>query len=548
MLNVNRINKKYNLETILSDITFTIKNNQRIAIVGANGCGKTTLFRIILGQEKPDKGTIHFNPGGLRIGYLPQGLEFSETETLATYLSNMVKSSEDIQLEFEQIAAKLASSPEDSILVERYDQLLQLLSSNLNNTGDQSEVLAALGLGEFSLDTPINFLSGGQKTRLALAAIILSNPQLLLLDEPTNHLDIQMLEWLEDWLNQFNGAVLIISHDRTFLDNTVTAILRIDNRTHTMKRYEGNYTEYLDQRIVEQEREWQAYQNQQEEIQRLTSSASRVRSLAIKRKGGKGDKASGTDGFTVGHFNNRSLETVRRAKTIEKRVDKLLGEDHIDKPKPDWEMKMDFADTPDSGRDVLILESLIVGYDEPLLENIQLTLRFGKRCVLSGPNGCGKTTLIKTIMEIIPPLSGEARLGSNVKVGYLAQEQENLDPDSNPFDTLYKLTPLSETETRYMLSKYLFKGDDVFKRNQTLSFGERARLTLACLVAEGCNFLILDEPINHLDIPSRTQFEEALASFDGTVLAVVHDRYFIEKFATEIWDVRENTIRQLALD
>jgi ATP-binding cassette subfamily F protein 3 len=548
MLNVNRINKSYNLETILTDITFSVKNDQRVAIVGANGCGKTTLFRILTGQENPDTGTVQLNPADVRIGYLPQGLVFSETETLQSYLSNTVQSSEEIQKEFEQISIQMARKPNDIKLQERYDQLLQLLSSNLSNVGNQSEVLTSLGLGDFELETPIGFLSGGQKTRLALAAIILNNPQLLLLDEPTNHLDIHMLEWLENWLNNFRGAVVLISHDRTFLDNTVSAILHIDTRTHTMKRYEGNYSNFLEQRINEKDREWQAYIDQQEEIARLTSSASHVRSLATKRKGGKGDRASGTDGFSVGHFNNRSLETVRRAKTIEKRVEKLLGEDHIDKPKSDWEMKMDFTETPDSGRDVLIMDSLFVGYNEPLLEDLSLTLRFGKRCVLSGPNGCGKTTLIKTIMEVIPPLSGDVRFGSNVKVGYMAQEQENLEPDSTPFDTLFQLTPLTETETRYMLAKFLFKGDDVFKSNQSLSFGERARLTLACLVAEGCNFLILDEPINHLDIPSRTQFEKALTTFEGTVLAVVHDRYFIEQFATEVWDVKEKSIQQIYLN
>lgn len=547
MLNVNRINKTYHLETILSDVTFSIKKNQRVALVGANGCGKTTLFRIIMGEEKPDSGTIQFQPTDLRVGYLPQGLEFSPNETLQTFLSNRVKTPEEIQTEFEAISRALARTPNDHQLQTRYDQLLQQLSSNLSEIGDQAEVLAALGLEEFALDTPIDFLSGGQKTRLALAAIILNNPQLLLLDEPTNHLDIEMLEWLEDWLHQFQGAALIISHDRTFLDNTVNAILRIDTRSHTLKRYEGNYSAFLEQRITEQEREWQAYVDQQDEIARLTAAASQVRSLATKRKGGKADVAAGTDGFSAGHFQNRSLETVRKAKSIEKRVDKLLNEEHIDKPKPDWEMKMDFADIPDSGRDVLILDSLTVGYDQPLLEGITVTLSYGKRCVLSGPNGCGKTTLIRTIMGEIPALSGSLRKGSNVKIGYMAQEQENLDPDSNPFETLYQLTPLNETETRHLLSMYLFKGDDVFVPNASLSFGERARLTLACLVAEGCNLLILDEPINHLDIPSRTQFEQALASFEGTVLAVVHDRYFIDQFATEVWKVENESIRQIYL-
>jgi ATP-binding cassette subfamily F protein 3 len=548
MLNVNRINKSYNLDTILTDITFSVKKDQRVAIVGANGCGKTTLFRIIMGEQKPDSGTVQFNPAGLRIGYLPQGLTFSEEETLQSYLSKSVQSSESLQREFESIAVQLALEPDNQDLHTRYDQLLNQLSTSISSTGDQAEVLAALDLGDHSLNTPIAHLSGGQKTRLALAAIILDQPKLLLLDEPTNHLDIHMLEWLEHWLNHFQGAALIISHDRTFLDNTVNAILRIDTRTHKLTRYEGNYSTYLEQRMVEQEREWQAYTDQQDEIARLTSAATHMRSLGKFRKGGKSDVNAGTDGFSAGHFANRALETTQKAKSIEKRVDKLLNEDHISKPKSDWEMKMDFTSTLDSGRDVLILDSLAIGYDGvPLLENLNMILGFGKRCVLTGRNGSGKTTLIKTIMKVIPPVNGQVRLGSNVKVGYMAQEQETLDPESTPLDTLYRLTPLNETETRHMLSKYLFKGDDVFKRNASLSYGERARLTLACLVAEGCNFLILDEPINHLDIPSRTQFEKALTTFEGTVLAVVHDRYFIEQFATERWEVKDNTIQQIYL-
>ncbi|HET58966.1 MAG TPA: ABC-F family ATP-binding cassette domain-containing protein, partial [Chloroflexi bacterium] len=426
---------------------------------------------------------------------------------------------------------------------QEYDQLLTRLSASMNDQASVAGMLHVFGLDAFDADTPITHLSGGQKTRLILAGILMANPQLLLLDEPTNHLDITMLEWLENWLNHYHGAALIVSHDRTFLNNTVNAILRIDTRSHQIKRYEGNYTEYLEQRLNEQEREWQTYQNQQEEIARLTASAAQVRSKATFRKGGKSDVKAGTDGFTAGFFKNRALETVRRAKSIEKRVDRLMtGEDHIDKPKPDWEMKIDFSEIPESGRDVLVIENLVIGYQQPLLDEINLILRYGQRCVLTGENGSGKTTLIKTILGQMPALQGSVRLGSNVKVGYMAQEQENLPPELNPYETLYRLGIMNETQTRYHLAKFLFKGDDVFVPNQNLSYGERARLTLACLVAEGCNFLLLDEPINHLDIPSRTQFEQALSAFQGTILAVIHDRFFIERFATEIWQVVNHRI------
>jgi len=300
--------------------------------------------------------------------------------------------------------------------------------------------------------------------------------------------------------------------------------------------------------MTEQEKDWQAYQDQQDQIFHLRGTSRKIRSEGQFRKGGKSDVKAGTDGFTAGFFKDRSLETMRRAKSIEKRLEQLMGEDSIEKPKPDWEMKMEFQEVSDTGRDVLLLEELSIGYEGLVLASaINLILRNGQRCVLIGENGTGKTTLIKTIMKHTPPLNGNVRLGTNVKIGYLAQEQETLMPDLNPFETIYQLTPLNETETRYFLSKYLFKGDEVFVPNIQLSFGERARLNLACLVADGCNFLILDEPINHLDIPSRSQFEQSLATFNGTVLAVIHDRYFIESFATEIWELKDNNIKQMFL-
>ncbi|MBN2048385.1 MAG: ABC-F family ATP-binding cassette domain-containing protein [Anaerolineaceae bacterium] len=549
MLTVNQLNKKFNLNTVLKDITFTLKDGDRVGLIGVNGCGKTTLLKIITGEITPDSGTVQFVPPDLRVGYLPQGLLPDENDTIEGFLSGSHSSIDDVQAEFEQVSIQIASNPDNPALHQRYDQLLELLSTMDHTQIDAAELLNTLGLGDYPGDTPIDYLSGGQKTRLALASVLLSRPKILLLDEPTNHLDIEMLEWLEEWLSHYKGAVLMVSHDRAFLDKTVNGILRIDTRDHTLKFYEGNYSNYFEQRLEEQEREWQAYQDQQDQIASLNKSITHVRSLAKKRKGGKSDVASGTDGFSAGFFKDRSLETLRRAKALENRLEKLMTDEHIDKPKADWEMKMDFSQVADSGRDVLILEDLSIGYDgTPLLEHLNLILRFGRRATLIGPNGCGKSTLIKTITGQLMPIHGNARLGANVKLGYMAQEQENLDPALNPFETVFQRTALNETETRYFLSKYLFKGDDVFKSNQALSFGERARLTLACLVADGCNFLLLDEPINHLDIPSRSQFEQALLNFDGTVLAVVHDRYFIEQFANEIWRVKDDRIQQIFLD
>jgi ATP-binding cassette subfamily F protein 3 len=349
-----------------------------------------------------------------------------------------------------------------------------------------------------------------------------------------------MLVWLEEWLTGYPGAALVVSHDRTFLDHTATSILEIDPRTHKSRLYAGNYSDYLEQRTAEYDRRWQEYSDQQEEISRLRAAARHVRGLANFRRGGKADTG---DKFARGFFANRGLATVKRAKQIEKRVDRLFNQDRVEKPKAAWEMKIEFEGIPEGGRDVVALEHLTIGYGElVLLEDLNLVLRYGQRMALIGPNGSGKTTLLKTILGIIPFISGRLRVGTNVSFGYLAQEQENLDAALNSLQTVQQLISQSETEARSFLSKFLFKGDDVFIPVGSLSYGERSRLSLARLVAMGCNLLLLDEPINHLDIPARSRFEQALKAFEGTVLAVVHDRYFIQGFATHIWEVSEKNL------
>jgi ATP-binding cassette subfamily F protein 3 len=285
----------------------------------------------------------------------------------------------------------------------------------------------------------------------------------------------------------------------------------------------------------------QVYQEKLSEIQRLRSAAIEMRSKAKYRKGGKTDPSK-TDGFSIGFFANRTKETIQKAKNIEKRVEKIIN-DGVEKPTRTWQMKVNFHDIQTSGRDVLVLENLTIGYGKnELIKQISLILRFGERVALIGENGCGKTSLIKTILGEIPAINGNFRLGSQVKIGYMSQEQDEFEPEISVIETIRKVLSQNETENRKFLSKFLFKGDDVFKTVVKLSFGERVRLALACLVAEGCNFLILDEPINHLDIPSRTQFEKALSEFEGTIMAIVHDRYFINGYATQIWEVRNHQI------
>jgi ATP-binding cassette, subfamily F, member 3 len=541
MLTVNQVSKSYGIDPILNQITFTLNPGERLGLVGPNGCGKTTLMRIITGADKPDTGSVRLSPASLRLGYLPQGFTFTNRETLGTYLSRLDGELPELSARLEELAVKLANEPHQPELQIEFDRVLNRIEAAAESAGRAPAVLAALGLGELPLELPVTALSGGQKTRLALAGVLLSNPQVLLLDEPTNHLDIQMLEWLEEWLMNYQAAALIISHDRAFLDRVATGIIEIDPVTHTSKVYAGSYSTYLEQKIAERERQRQAYVDQQEEIARLKAAAARVRSDAKHKPGGKG----AGDTWAPGFFANRAKETIQKAKNIEKRVERMLNEDHIEKPVNSWELRIDFGDIPSSGRDVLLLENVSAGYGENvLLREVNLTLRYGARVALIGPNGSGKTTLFRTINGQIQPLAGRVRLGSNVIFGYMSQEQENLDQSLNVYETIRKETDMTETEARKFLAKFLFTGDDVFVQVGLLSFGERARLALAILIATGCNFLLLDEPINHLDIPSRTRFEQALKNFEGTVLAIVHDRYFIEGYASQIWEVRDGKIWQ----
>ena len=540
MLSIHNLSKKFGVQPVLQNINFNISAGERIGLIGPNGSGKTTLMRILAGFEQPDSGDVSSTRLNLRTGYLAQGMDFTLEQTLQSALGLDPTTQTDPAAEVESLALALSQSPNDSTLQHLYDQALTRLSAlNLQ----PETILAPLGLSHLPLDTPIAHLSGGQKTRLMLARVLLEEPHLLLLDEPTNHLDIEMLEWLEDWLNHFQGAVLIVSHDRVFLDNTVTSILELDATTHSIKTYAGNYSDYLAQKSAELDKQSQAYQDQQDQIVQLRVAAGHVRSLTKMRKGGKAD---GGDKFAKGFFGNRATKNVAgRAKHIEARIEHILTEERIEKPRASWQMKLDFGTPEHQSMDVLVTESLSIGYTtkNPLLKNLNVFIRAGQRVVLTGPNGAGKTSFIRTIIGKIPPLSGSFRLGGATKLGYMAQEQELLNPNFSALQTIQSVSPFNETDTRNFLHYFLFKGDIALRPSRELSFGERARLQLATLVAQGCTFLILDEPINHLDIPSRERFEEALENFNGTILAVVHDRSFIERFASHVWYANEQKIK-----
>ncbi len=399
-------------------------------------------------------------------------------------------------------------------------------------------VLTSLGLIDIPLDKCVGELSGGQKTRLMLARLLISEPNLILLDEPTNHLDIGMLEWLEDWLSDFPGAALIVSHDRAFLDNTVNRILDLDPETHTLREYTGNYSEYLEQFLAERQKQWDEYRDQLAEVRRMKQDIARTKQQALQVELSTTPRQPGVRRI--------AKKVAKKAAAREKKLDRYLdSEERVERPNTAWQLKLEF-NTPDhQSRDILVTENLSIGYPghPALLENLRLHIRAGQRIALTGPNGCGKTTLLRTIAGKLEPVSGSVRLGASARLGYMTQEQENLDLQKSPLETIQSAGVFTQTEARHFLHFFLFSGDDPLRPAQSLSYGERARLELALLVARGCTFLLLDEPINHLDIPSRARFEQALAKYTGTVLAVIHDRYFIDQFATELWKIEDGRIR-----
>ena len=537
MLSVHNISKSFGIMPVLQNISFNLNTGEKMGLVGPNGCGKTTLLRILAGQEIADTGTFSIL-SDRKPGYLPQSLEATDEQTVGTYIQHLQGDLTNLSLELQELAVSLTSAPAQPALQSRYDTLLSQIEAASMTHGETETALAAFELDSLPQGLPVSSLSGGQKTRLGLAGLLLSNPPLLLLDEPTNHLDFSMLDWLEGWLNQTNTAALIVSHDRVFLDHTIDSILEIDEQTHLAKLYTGNYSAYLLAKAEEKAHQWQAYSDQQDEIKRLKAAAEHYRKLAKFKKGGKADSG---DKFAKAFFANRSLATVRRAKNVEKRVEHLLGDEKIDKPRSSWQMHMQFDGTSASSRLVLAMTGLSIGYGKTvLLAGLEDSIHYGEYLLLIGPNGCGKSTLLRTLAGQLPPLGGRFQLGPSVNAGYMAQDQsENLDAALTVMESLQRVAALNETNARNLLHKYLFSGDEALLPVAQCSFGMRSRLVLACLVAQGCNFLLLDEPLNHLDIPSRSQFEQALSSFAGTILTVSHDRYFIQRFATQIWEIKD---------
>ena len=534
MLSAHEISKNFDIHTILKDITFSISPGERVGLIGPNGCGKSTLIRILSGLEKPDSGTVTHTRPDLKIGYLSQGFELDPGLTIAQACA--LDNPSDLENALADLAVSLAANPSNQELQVRYDELIVRFSS----VRHPEEILFPLGLAGISTNTLFGSLSGGQKTRLMLARLLLEEPNLLLLDEPTNHLDITMLEWLEGWLSHFRGAALIVSHDRAFLDNTVSRILDLNPDTHSIREYNGNYSQYLEQFLVEREKQWDDYRDQVAEIRRMRQDIDHTKQQALNVEMTTTSRQPGVRRY--------AKKVAQKALSRQKKLDRYLNsEDRVEKPIPGWQLKLDFAAPEHQSRDVLVTDNLAIGYPgfPSLLEGLNLNIRGGERVALIGPNGCGKTTLLRTIAGKLEPVAGYVRLGASVQLGYMSQEQELLDLEKSPLETIQGAGIFTQTEARHFLHFFLFSGDDPLRPAKSLSYGERTRLELALLVAQGCTFLLMDEPINHLDIPSRARFEQSLGRYTGTILAVIHDRYFIDQFATKVWIVEEGRIRQL---
>ncbi|AIM16794.1 ABC-F family ATP-binding cassette domain-containing protein [Neobacillus sedimentimangrovi] len=513
LLQVNQLQKYYGADLILSNIKLELQSRDRVALVGRNGAGKSTLLKIIAGQLSYDGGEI-IKPKDVTIGYLAQntGLEsnlsiWEEMLTVFEELRTMEKSLRRLEEQMSDPSVFEDQEKYEKILKE-YDQL-QVTFKEQGGYQYEAEIRSVLhGLSFPDSSVMISSLSGGQKTRLALGKLLLTKPDILILDEPTNHLDIETLSWLEQYLQGYDGAILIVSHDRYFLDKIVTQVYEI-SRTQ-IQRYIGNYSSYLEQKAANYEREMKLYEKQQEEIAALKDFIQR---------------------------NLARASTTKRAQSRRKKLEKM---EIMDRPLGDEKSaSFSFEIDKQSGNDVLAVDSLAIGYNgKKVSENISFRVYRGDSIAVVGPNGIGKSTLLKTLLKKLPALSGEVRYGTNLSIGYYDQEHANLTSNKRVLNELWDEYPLmTEKEIRTVLGNFLFSGDDVLKNVSSLSGGEKARLALAKLMLKKANLLILDEPTNHLDIDSKEVLENALIDYPGTIVFVSHDRYFINRIATKILEL-----------
>lgn len=510
ILQCSHIDKAFITDVILSDVSFHINEHEKAAIVGVNGSGKSTLLKIITGQLSPDQGEVILS-SSTTVGYLAQNQEYSSEHSILEEMQDAKPEVRKLEQQIAELSEQMNHLEGDELekAIRQFDQARHRFEQ-LNGYAYQSElvgVLKGLGFTEEDFDKPVMTLSGGEKTRVALAKMLLQAPDLIILDEPTNHLDIAAIAWLETYLSNYKGAVLIVAHDRYFLDKIVTKVIEL-RHTHA-RMYSGNYSDYITKRQSILDSLMKQYQNQQAEIKHQEEVIAKLRSF------------------------NRE-KSIKRAESREKMLQKM---DIVEKPtEENTQMKLLFTPKIQSGNDVLTIEGLSKSFDgRNLFHDISFSLKRGDRAAIIGDNGTGKTTILKIINELLPPDAGKIVLGTNVQIGYYDQEHQVLHPEKTLFEEIQDAYPyMNNTQVRNTLAAFLFTEDDVFKQIKNLSGGERGRVSLAKLMLSDANFLILDEPTNHLDIDSKEILENALRHFEGTVLYVSHDRYFINTTATRI--------------
>lgn len=527
ILSAKDLTKTYGVDVILRDVSFHINEGDRIGIIGANGAGKTTLLKMLSGELSCDGGDF-FLQSDKTVGYLKQSDNFrsehtviEEVEAIFSGMARMEEEMLELSAAISEKAEKGENGPEVDRMLARYDQMQQEYrdKGGYSYKSEMNGVLSSMAFGEEFYNKKISTLSGGERTRLALACLLLKKPDLLFLDEPTNHLDIGTLKWLEQYLKAYKGTILLVSHDRYFLDQIVNRIFEVEN--HRLETYEGSYSQYAEQKKQRRETQLRQYQNQQKEIARQEDMIRRF-------------KERGTE------------KLAKRAASREKR---LAAMDRVERPEPlRGKMKLRFHQNFKSGNDVLLAEDLAksFGYgmnEKRLFSGVNFDIKRGERICIVGPNGVGKTTLLKVIRGELSPSGGRLKVGYNVEFGYYDQEQSLLNDANTVLEELHDAYRLyTDTELRSILGRFLFQGEDVFLKVGSLSGGEKARLSLLKLMMSGPNVLLLDEPTNHLDIESREVFEDALLEFPGTVLVVSHDRYFLNKIPTRIFELGQEGI------
>ena len=518
ILNVAHLNKAFGAKEIIKDASFLVNENEKVAVVGLNGAGKTTLLKILSGEDTADSGIVTISKDA-KLGYLRQINNLDSELTIIEEMYTVIKPILDMEKKMLDLSEQMKSALENEL--EKYYSEYNTLTHNyelLDGYQARSNVngiLKGLGFNEDEFNKPISKLSGGQKTRVFLGKLLLSKPDIILLDEPTNHLDLSSIEWLEGYLLNYKGAIVIVSHDRYFLDKIVGKVIDIENGN--VSTYIGNYSEFSHKKELKREADLKAYLNQQEEIKHQEEVIEKLRSY------------------------NRE-KSIKRAESREKLLDRI---ERVEKP---VELKSDmglrFEQTEESGMDVLRVEELSKSFgSKHLFSELNFELKRGEHVALMGDNGTGKTTILKIINGLLEPDTGDVVFGSRVQIAYYDQEHQVLNMQKTLFDEISDTFPtLSNTKIRNLLAAFLFMGDDVYKRIGDLSGGERGRVSLAKLMLSNANFLVLDDPTNHLDIMSKEILESAIRDFKGTVLYVSHDRYFINKTATRILDLRHSKL------